>query len=643
MTEYAKLVLAVDSTQAASASGDLKALEAQGGKTESSMAGLGKAATVAGAAIAAAAAATVGMVAASVQAADAAGEAAQAAGLSTEEFTRLKYAMQFDGSPENLGQSMKFLNKSIADAAIGAGNNAEMFAAMGVSIKNQDGTLKSSHDIMLQVADRFAGMEDGAQKAALAQEIFGKAGADMIPFLNNGAAGIAKLESESDKLGITINGKTSTAAGHLSDTFSRMKSVGEGMSNQIMVAMLPSLTALGDELFASATNSGAMELAGKALVLVLKTVLTVVVAVVAAFQAAGQAIYATGKSLALAATGDFKGAYEAMKGGVGDVASTIESAMARVNTIWTASAESAEAAEKRKQDALNATHAASQFDPAAALAAKDGGDATAAAAAQKEAAAREAADQKAAATQAAKDQADLARQQAADASRLERLNQQFASEAELEALAYEKKIADYRWYAEQKGIAEAETNATLQAMAQEHGAKMNEIEIASAQAKMSTAIGAIGDIAGAFASHSKTMFRVQKVAAIAQGMLSIQTGIANAMALPFPANLVAAAKVAVTGAGIMSNIKSLSDSGGGAVKGPSAGGGSLSMGGGASPSVSPAAAPAARQPTTDIRLVGIRPDDMISGTYLQKIIAGIGETLADNGGRMGKVELVMSA
>jgi len=31
---------------------------------------------------------------------------------------------------------------------------------------------------------------------------------------------------------------------------------------------------------------------------------------------------------------------------------------------------------------------------------------------------------------------------------------------------------------------------------------------------------------------------------------------------------------------------------------------------------------------------------MISGSYLQKIIEGIGETLADNGGRMGRVELV---
>jgi len=59
-------------------------------------------------------------------------------------------------------------------------------------------------------------------------------------------------------------------------------------------------------------------------------------------------------------------------------------------------------------------------------------------------------------------------------------------------------------------------------------------------------------------------------------------------------------------------------------------------------STSPSVAQSApvRQQTTDIRLTGIRPDDMISGSYLQKIIEGIGETLADNGGRMGKVELV---
>lgn len=594
MTEYAKLVLAVDSTQAVGAAGDLKTLESQGGKTESSMASLGNAAKIAGAAIAAAAAATVGMVAASVQAADAAGEAAQSAGVTTAEFTRLQYAMQFDGAPENLGQSMKFLNKAVADAAVGAGNNAEMFAAMGVSIQNQDGTLRSSHDILLQVSDRFAGMQDGAQKAALATEIFGKAGADMIPFLNNGAAGIAQLEAEADQLGITINDQTAAAAGHLNDTFGRLKSAGAGFSNQIMVAMMPALTGLGDEMAAAATNSGAMEMAGKALVVILKSVLTAAVVVAAAFQAVGQTIGATAAAAVQVSSGDFRGAWETMKAGAADVGDSIEGAMTRVNGIWEASAVAAESAEARKVAAIHAT-AAATFDPGAALAAKDGGGATAAAPGEAPAV-----------TTPLTPALAAMQQEAVDMDAL--LDEHYASAMEKQA-AYEQHSA--------------------------------ELAAAAAQAKLMTTAGYLGDIAGVFAGQSKTMLIAQKAAALPAAFLAIQTGMAQALALPFPANLGAMAKVASVGKGIYDSIKSVGGGGGGGTGIKTSGGGAMSLGG-STASVAQTSAPA-RQPTTDIRLVGIRPDDMISGTYLQKIIAGIGETLADNGGRMGKVELVMSA
>lgn len=593
MTEYAKLVLAVDSTQAVGAAGDLKTLESQGGKTESSMASLGNAAKIAGAAIAAAAAATVGMVAASVQAADAAGEAAQSAGVTTAEFTRLQYAMQFDGAPENLGQSMKFLNKAVADAAVGAGNNAEMFAAMGVSIRNQDGTLRSSHDVLLQVSDRFAGMEDGAQKAALATDIFGKAGADMIPFLNNGAAGIAALEAEADQLGITIDDKTAAAAGHLNDTFGRLKSAGAGLANQVMVAMMPALTGLGDEMAAAATNSGAMEMAGKALVVILKSVLTAAVVVAAAFQAVGQTIGATAAAAVQVASGDFRGAFETMKAGAANVGDSITSAMARVDGIWNASAATVEAAEARKVAAIHATAAATAPATAATGAAGPAGPVP---------------PEGAVVVTPLSGMYEATAQQAVDVDAL--LDEIYPSFLEKQQ-AYEQQSA--------------------------------QLQAATNQAKRLEALGHLGDMASVFAGQSKTMLIAQKAAALPAAFLAIKTGMAQALALPFPANLGAMAKVASVGKGVYDSIKSIGGGGGGGgAIGAVSGGISLGATTGGGASVAPQAAPA-RQPTTDIRLVGIRPDDMISGSYLQKIIAGIGETLADNGGRMGKVELVMSA
>ena len=62
-----------------------------------------------------------------------------------------------------------------------------------------------------------------------------------------------------------------------------------------------------------------------------------------------------------------------------------------------------------------------------------------------------------------------------------------------------------------------------------------------------------GEQSGAY----KAMFAVQKGFAIAQSMIAIQQGIANAMSLPFPTNLAAVAIVAAETASILSNIRSV--------------------------------------------------------------------------------------
>jgi hypothetical protein len=64
-------------------------------------------------------------------------------------------------------------------------------------------------------------------------------------------------------------------------------------------------------------------------------------------------------------------------------------------------------------------------------------------------------------------------------------------------------------------------------------------------------------IAGEQSNGYKPMFTAQKAFAIAQSAMAIQQGIAQAFALPFPLNLVAAATVAAQTASIVSNIKAI--------------------------------------------------------------------------------------
>jgi hypothetical protein len=66
----------------------------------------------------------------------------------------------------------------------------------------------------------------------------------------------------------------------------------------------------------------------------------------------------------------------------------------------------------------------------------------------------------------------------------------------------------------------------------------------------------------------KAMFLAQKAFSIAQSIIAIQTGIANAAALPFPANLAAMASVVAATANILATIKGTNYGGGRRYGGP---------------------------------------------------------------------------
>lgn len=88
----------------------------------------------------------------------------------------------------------------------------------------------------------------------------------------------------------------------------------------------------------------------------------------------------------------------------------------------------------------------------------------------------------------------------------------------------------------------------------------------------SQGFGAMADMLGQFAGKQnatyKAMFAVSKAFAIADSIIKIQQGIANAMSLPWPANLAAAASTAAAAAGIVSTIKGANFGGGRQYGGP---------------------------------------------------------------------------
>jgi murein DD-endopeptidase MepM/ murein hydrolase activator NlpD len=177
-------------------------------------------------------------------------------GIAVETLSGLGHAANLSGvSTEQLATGLKMLAKNAADAAGGGKEQAETFAAMGLSVRDAGGALKPVEVLLGEVADRFAGYTDGAGKSALAMRLFGKAGVEMIPLLNGGAAGLAAMQEEAKRLGIAVSTETAQAAERFNDNMSRVKGQLDAVALVLAESALPSLERLGQAM-ADAVQEG---------------------------------------------------------------------------------------------------------------------------------------------------------------------------------------------------------------------------------------------------------------------------------------------------------------------------------------------------------------------------------------------------
>jgi hypothetical protein len=221
---------------------DKKSLNGMAASIGSGFAQVAKMAAVAG--IAAAGALAV-IVKKTAEAGDAIWDMSQRTGIATETLSGLKLAAEKSGtSIEGVAIGLRFLGRSMVNAADGVKMSVAAFDDLGISVKDANGKLRPMQDVMLDVADRFMNMENGAAKTALAIKLFGRSGTELIPMLNLGAEGLREQIALAEKLGLVFTEKTAKAADKFKDTMTELNGALTGMRNDIGNALIPVFTQL---------------------------------------------------------------------------------------------------------------------------------------------------------------------------------------------------------------------------------------------------------------------------------------------------------------------------------------------------------------------------------------------------------------
>lgn len=131
-----------------------------------------------------------------IDVADRMDELSKRTGIAVETLSSLSNtAMLAGSSQEEFASSLTRLNKAIAEAASGSKDQAIAFSNLGISVKDAQGNIRPTTDILADVADAFSRVEDGAVKTQYQMALFGRSGANMNEFLSKGSAGIREFGS----------------------------------------------------------------------------------------------------------------------------------------------------------------------------------------------------------------------------------------------------------------------------------------------------------------------------------------------------------------------------------------------------------------------------------------------------------------
>lgn len=208
-------------------------------------------------------------------------------GVPIEELSALKHAADLSGvSLESLGKSLGKLSRNMMEAAANpTGEAAKAFQALGISVRNADGSLKSNSAVMTEAAEKFSKMKDGAGKTALAIALFGRAGADLIPMLNLGKAGLQEMMKEAEELGIVIDQRTGAAAEAFNDNLTRMKKVFDGIVLKVTAEMLPAFLQFSQVMIDTAKSSELLKQIADTIVSALKWMVSEVLRTIAGLRA----------------------------------------------------------------------------------------------------------------------------------------------------------------------------------------------------------------------------------------------------------------------------------------------------------------------------------------------------------------------
>ena len=172
-------------------------------------------------------------------------------GQSTQQLQEFAYASELiDVSVDTLQGSLTKLTNNMQDTMNGTGNAKASFEALGVSVTNADGSMRSANDVFYETIDALGQVKNETERDAMSMDIFGRSAQDLNPLIIQGSKTLKAYADEAHNMGYVLDDEALSALGAVDDAYQRLQKTQEGVKNQLAVEFAPYL----EEFYGDATQ-----------------------------------------------------------------------------------------------------------------------------------------------------------------------------------------------------------------------------------------------------------------------------------------------------------------------------------------------------------------------------------------------------
>ncbi len=179
--------------------------------------------------------------------------------LSTKFIQELDYVAKTTGTSfEELATSITRMTKNAYEADSGNKAMSQAFKDINVNVKDANDNFKTSEQLLPEVLEGLKGLGAGTQQTAMAVELFGRSGANMIPIINMGGEAFEKMKKTLSENGGIISSENIKAAEEYKDTMTKFNTVMNTIKLDFIAPLIKNITSAMQTFVA---NKGAEKVA----------------------------------------------------------------------------------------------------------------------------------------------------------------------------------------------------------------------------------------------------------------------------------------------------------------------------------------------------------------------------------------------